>query len=96
MAASATEVGLLGLTLRGAQAYTAFSSVGRTLAKQWGDSPVEGLYRLFQTAHLQGTSPYPNRMESTNQLHLTSPWSQTRTAGGLFSGLYPCPFHTSL
>jgi hypothetical protein len=29
----------------------------RTLAKRGVDSPVEGLYGLFQTAHLPGASP---------------------------------------
>ena len=53
----ARKVSQCSKTERGAHAYAAFSSVVRTLAKQGGDSPVEGLYGLFQTAHLQGSSP---------------------------------------
>jgi transposase len=53
----ARKVSQCSKTERGAHAYAAFSSVVRTLAKQGVDSPVEGLYSLFQIAHLQGASP---------------------------------------
>jgi hypothetical protein len=53
----ARKVSQCSKTERGAYAYAAFSSVVRTLAKRGVDSPVEGLYGLFQTAHLPGASP---------------------------------------
>jgi transposase len=39
----------------GAHAFAAFKSVVQTLAKQGGDSMVEGLYRIFQAARLHAT-----------------------------------------
>jgi transposase len=42
---------------RGAYTFAAFTSVVRTLAKHSADVLVEGLYHLFQTPNLQGTSP---------------------------------------
>lgn len=53
----ARKVSQCSKTERGAHAYAAFSSVVRTLAKRGVDSPVEGLYGLFQTANLQASSP---------------------------------------
>jgi len=41
----------------GAHAFAAFKSVVQTLAKQGGDSMVEGLYRIFQAARLHATPP---------------------------------------
>jgi hypothetical protein len=41
----------------GAQAFAAFTSVGRTLAKQGGASMVAGLYQLFWSARVHAAPP---------------------------------------
>ena len=53
----ARKVSHCSKTWRGAEAFSAFTSVLRTLARQSDSSPVEGLCRLFQPAPVQCSPP---------------------------------------
>jgi hypothetical protein len=54
----ARKVSQCSKTARGAETYSAFSSVIKTLAKSGLEAMVEALYELFRAARLQRASPF--------------------------------------